>query len=242
MPILTTRCVVLKTHRYSDTSKILRLMTREKGPVSALARGALRPRSPISGLVEPFAEGEATIYMKRNRDLQTLSSFELLRERQGLGIDLERFAGASVLCELVLRFAPEQRDDRLYDGLTRGLDALLDAPVDRLASTSLATIWDLVRTLGFAPELDRCLECGRDLGAEEDTRWDPGAGGLRCGSCPGGGVALGGVEVAELRHLVGGDSGPLTTAGRQRAVLRDFIRIHPAEGLPLRSLEYLGFE
>lgn len=242
MPILTTRCVVLKTYRYGDTSKILRLMTRERGPVSALARGALRPRSPISGLVEPFAEGDATLYMKVNRDLHTLSAFDLIRERQDLGADLECFAGASVLCELVLRFAPEQRDDRLYAGLVQGLDALLEVPPTRREATALARIWDIVGILGFAPSLEHCLECGRPLATGPEVRFDLEAGGLRCASCPGAGAPLAGAELQELKTLVRGEVGILSTTHRQRALLRDFIRVHPAQGSALRSIEFLGLE
>ena len=84
MPIVTTSCLVLQTYRFGDTSKILRLLTREHGPVSALARGALRPRSRMSGVLEPFVEGVVTLYLKPNRDLHTLSGFELVRSRQAL--------------------------------------------------------------------------------------------------------------------------------------------------------------
>ena len=87
MGLSTTRAIVLQTYRYSDTSKILRLMTLEHGPCSALARGALRPKSRFGGLLEPFSEGDATLYMKEGRDLHALSGFELVRERRVLGAE-----------------------------------------------------------------------------------------------------------------------------------------------------------
>jgi len=45
--LITTPAVVLRTHRYSETSKIVRLATRELGVQSAIAKGVLRPRSPL---------------------------------------------------------------------------------------------------------------------------------------------------------------------------------------------------
>ena len=238
MPIVTTRCVVLQTHRYSETSKILRLMTEEHGPRSAIARGALRPKSRISGLTEPFAEGRATIYLKANRDLHALSDFELIRERQALGGDLRRFAGASVLCELVLRLAPEHADAHLYRVLVDGLDELIAASADSAGTAALQQIWRLVVTLGFGPALDACVSCGRIVEPDAGGRFDHAAGGVRCRECPPIGVELPAHELASLRALVIGRETPPVTR-RQVGLVADFIRYHAAEGLQLKSLDFL---
>jgi DNA repair protein RecO (recombination protein O) len=231
--------VVLQTYRYSDTSKILRLMTLEHGPRSAVARGALRPKSRFGGLLEPFCEGDATLYLREQRDLHTLSSFELVRERRALGSDMGRFSGASVMCELVMRLAPEHRDDRLYHTLTAGLDGLLDAAPEQSISVALAHVWQLVRVLGFAPDLDACLQCGRAITDGEEARFDFAAGGLRCGDCALLGRPLNANELASLRALVRGEEPVRRVEGPQSRLLAEFIRYHLAEGSRLRSLAFL---
>ena len=238
MPIVTTRCVVLQVHRYSDTSKILRLLTRTHGSLSVIARGALRPRNRLSGLLEPFVEGRATFYLKRNRDLHTLSDFELIRERQALGLDMMRFAGASVLCELILRLAPREPDEVLYDTLVAGLNELLESEPDRVEGLAAARIWHLVALLGFAPSVESCVDCGRPPGPGEQARFDVRAGGLRCSTCPSAGALLAPDEVADLRALVGGDPS-IRPSPRQLALLADFIRYHASEGYRIKSLDYL---
>ena len=45
MSLVTTPAVVLQTYRYSETSKVVRLATRELGVQSAIAKGVLRPKS-----------------------------------------------------------------------------------------------------------------------------------------------------------------------------------------------------
>lgn len=242
MPIVSTRSVILQTYRYSDTSKILRLMTREHGPRSAIAKGALRPKSKFGGVLEPFAEGEATFYLKDDRDLHTMSEFELIRDRQRLGVDLPRFAGASLACELVMRLAPAERDDRLYRALVNALDALMEASEARVEAVALSAVWGVVRLLGFTPELAACVECGRI--PEEGARFDHAAGGLVCGGCtPGDGPGrwLEPPELDTLRKLE--DGRPLATetgpGARQSALLRDFIRYQMTDGTRLRSLRFL---
>ncbi len=109
MPLVTTHATILKTYEYSETSKILRLLTRDHGLCSVIAKGARRPKSRFGGLLEPYTDGVATYYAKEGRELHTLSGFELLGERQALGNDLVRYAGAGILTEIALRFAPPLR-------------------------------------------------------------------------------------------------------------------------------------
>ncbi|MFQ5529291.1 MAG: DNA repair protein RecO [Gemmatimonadota bacterium] len=239
MPIVTTRSVVLQVHRYSDTSKILRLLTRTHGPLSVIARGALRPKSRLSGLLEPFAEGNATFYLKRNRDLHALSGFDLIRERQALGLDMVRFGGASVLCELVLRVAPRQRDETLYDTLIDGLDHLLDGSAEDAEGVAAARIWHLVSLLGFAPAVDSCVGCGRPIEPGRAARFDLQAGGLRCADCPPTGRALTPRDVDDLRALAGGTY-RVQPSPTQLALMTDFIRYHASEGYLIRSLDFLA--
>jgi DNA repair protein RecO (recombination protein O) len=238
MAIITTRGVVLQTYRYSDTSKILRLMTLEHGPCSALARGALRPKSRFGGLLEPFAEGDLTLYVKEGRDLHALSGFELVRERRALGRHLGPYTAASIMCELVMRLAPEHRDDRLYRTLTEGLDALLDVGGEVSQATGLCRIWSLVGALGFQPQLESCVECGRSIGPQR-ARFDFAAGGLRCRECPPSGPTIEPDELASLRGLLGPDPYEGPVRGPQGRWLSDFIRFHLAEGATLRSLPFL---
>ncbi len=237
MALLNTRTLILKTYRYSDTSKILRLLTLERGPCSAMARGALRPKSRFGGMLEPFIEGDATLYVREGRELHTLSAFELVRERRGLGRDLGTFTAASVMCELVMRLAPEHPDDRLFQTMRVGLDALLAANGGSYAAVGLRHVWAVVETLGFRPDLEACAACGRGIG-EEPVCFDLAAGGLRCRRCPPSGPSVTAGELASLRRLVGGhDAEP--PVGPQGRWLADFIRYHLAEGSNLRSLPFL---
>ena len=240
MGLVTTRAVVLQTYRYSETSKILRLMTWDSGPCSVLARGALRPRSRFGGLLEPFVEGEATFYSREGRDLHTLSNFELLLARRGLDRSIELFTIASVLCELVMRLAPEHGDAELYRTLTGGLDGLHGRVREGASAGGLEYVWGVVNALGFRPEIERCVGCRSPIGATR-ARFDFEAGGLRCGSCGPIGPELDPGELDTLRILVSGGAAERNRSnGRQGRWLAEFIRHHVAEGAQLKSLPFLS--
>lgn len=239
MGLVTTRAVVLQTYRYSETSKILRLMTWDLGPCSALARGALRPRSRFGGLLEPFVEGEATFYSREGRDLHTLSNFELLHDRRGLDRSIKLFTIASVLCELVMRLAPEHSDAELYRMLTEGLDGLHDRVRQGASAGGLEYVWGVVNALGFRPEMERCVGCPSPIGVT-GARFDFEAGGLRCGACGPVGPELDPGELDTLRILVSGRPAERRVNGPQGRWLAEFIRHHVAEGAQLKSLPFLS--
>ena len=57
MPLVETDAIVLHAFDYSETSRILRLATRDAGVQSVLARGARRYRSKVGTAVDLFAQG-----------------------------------------------------------------------------------------------------------------------------------------------------------------------------------------
>src|SRR5690242_7735522 len=114
MPLVSSEAIVLHVFDYSETSRILRLATRDAGIVSVLARGARRAKSRFGSALDLFAQGVAQLYLKDGRDLQTMSAFDVTRARPALGTDLGRFAGASVIAELVLRFGSGDESAELF--------------------------------------------------------------------------------------------------------------------------------
>jgi DNA repair protein RecO (recombination protein O) len=246
MPLVTTLATILKTYEYSETSKIIRLLTRDVGLCSVIAKGARRPKSRFGGLLEPFTDGVATFYAKEGRELHTLSSFELRRERQALGRELVRYAGAGLLTEMALRFAPAAADDELFAQLGSGLDRLLDE-AGNAETAILEETWKLVWQLGFAPSVERCSVCGEPAAADAPSHFDLSGGAIVCGRChpQARGRALRKLSPdagAELAILVGGGGsggGKLKTAKTQRDLLREFVAYHLADDRPLNSFRFL---
>ena len=128
MPLVETDAIVLHVFDYSETSRILRLATRDAGLQSVLARGARRSKSRFGSALDLFAEGAAQLQLKDGRDLQTLASFDVTRSRAELGEDMGRFVGASALAELVLRFSGA-------DDVSVALFEVLADALDRLAAS-----------------------------------------------------------------------------------------------------------
>jgi len=245
MPLIRVEAIILQSFPYSETSKILRLATRTHGVRSAIARGALRPRSRFGGILEPFTEGMATLYLKEGRDLHTLSSFDLTRTRQGLGADLRRFGGASLIAELVIRAGSEEADPALFEQIRGAFTRIAQAPDEQLDGVLLAETWALVGRLGFTPSIDGCAACGRVLAGDEDAFFDYDAGGVLCSQCARPGPVRGSGRVIPsaarrvLAHLTQGRAVHVERPAAHWALLQRFIARHVAEGATLRSFPFL---
>ncbi len=183
MPLVSSRALILQAFAYSDTSKILRLFTLTHGLRSVIARGAQRPKSRYGGVLEPFTEGDALLFLKEGRDLQTLSGFDLLRSRQSLGRDLTAFAGASLIAELLLRFGTEEPNVALYHTASASLDEIASAQGGEAERAIFSAAWRVVSLLGYRPEMEICVACGRTIAADETARFDPQGGGVACAGC-----------------------------------------------------------
>ena len=243
MSLLVTDAVVLHAFDYLESSRILRLATREAGVVSVLAKGARRSRRRFGSAVDLFAEGVAQLYIKAGRELHTMSTFEVTRSRAALAMDLERFAAASALAELALRFVQPEPHASLYARFTGALDAVAAAEPGAAREAALAGAWSLVAELGFAPALDQCASCHAPIAPDEPVMFSHPAGGALCMRCarqlPGSRTVPAAARDA-VRHWIAGEHSAPLGEGEGRAhqrLLREFLVEHLGDGRPLRAFD-----
>ena len=238
--MIETEAIVLHGFDYRETSRIVRLATRDLGVVSAVARGARRPRSRFGQGLDLFTSGTAHIVVHGTGDLHALTGFDASRARPALAGSLLRFGAAAALSELCLRFGTEAPPG-VYEALGEGLDLLSGATDAEVMALALATGWQIVAELGFAPSLDQCVVCHRPLGDEEETRFAHRAGGAVCTRCRAaapGARALPAAARATIRGWLAGEQTVSTdapTAKAHQRLLREFLEEHLADGRPLRA-------
>jgi recombinational DNA repair protein (RecF pathway) len=190
-----------------------------------------------------FGEVALVLYMKPGRELQTLAEVSPLRPRRGLGSHPLRLACAGVLAELVLRHHGEAPSHELFQVLGEGLDRLESVPEDEVVGTLLAQGWGLVSTLGFHPQVEACVVCGRSLSTDEVGRFDFDAGGIRCSGCAEGlaGPRIGPGARGQLRGLLRGEIPPdLMRSRAHLQLLSDFGMHHVSGSRPLEAFRIVA--
>jgi len=243
VPVVVSEAIVLHAFDYLESSRILRLLTREAGLRSALARGARRSRKRFGGGLDLFAHGTATLHGKPGRDLDTLSAFDDIRSRAPLARSLDRFTGAGAIAEIAIRFGSAGGDARLFDAVAAAFDAIIAASEPGSRVAALGGAWRIVAALGHAPALSHCADCGDALDEAATLLFAHPAGGAlcpRCSSLSPGGRRLPGAARAAIAAWLDGGEGPVATDAERRAhqrLLREFLEYHLHDGRALRAFD-----
>jgi DNA repair protein RecO (recombination protein O) len=198
MPLLASDALVLRTYTLGETSKVVVLLTRERGKLRAVAKGARGKRSRYQSALEPLSEVRVTLYGRQGTELYRLGQCELVRSAfPARSAALESALSLSYFAELIDAFCP---DGEAEDAVYRLAVAVLAATSDGRPAPLLARYIEawLLRLSGLYPPLDRCSGCGGGLPGAE-LRYHAPAHGFICGEC---GPATGPILGADVRALL----------------------------------------
>jgi DNA repair protein RecO (recombination protein O) len=244
VPQVSTPAIILATLRYGETSKIVRLATRDHGVQSAIAKGALRPKSPFGAALQVLSGGQAQLILSERRDLHLLTSFDFAAVPVTIARDVGRYATATVLAEITLHFSPAEPHPESFEVLKLALARLEQAERAILPAVSLQEVWRVVGSLGFAPGRDDCVRCGRPIPEGGPLPFSAPDGGALCGACAGGPESTLLPPDARLAlSLLLGERDELPdlderNAAAHRRLAARYIRYHMGEGAKLPALEF----
>jgi DNA repair protein RecO (recombination protein O) len=238
MSIEKIEAVVMRSFPLRETSRIVHLLSAERGRIHVVVKGARGPRNRFGAALEPFTRIGAVIYYRPERDLQFLSQAEILTRRSSLAASLHRFAYASAVIELADQaLAGEEPVKPIYSLVDDSLETLARIPEAQVRLAFMAYVARLLSALGYRPELERCVRCGRE---PEAAFFAPQSGGIACRSCAG--TEAGRIQpavLAGLRRLVqGGElaAEPRAVTDEMARALDAFLRAHLPRYRGLRSL------
>jgi DNA repair protein RecO (recombination protein O) len=182
MGLLTTEALVLRAYDLGETSKVVVFLTRERGKLRAVAKGARGARPRYRSALEPLSEVSISVYGRQGTDLFRLGDCDLLRSAFPAGArDLETSLFLSCAAELLDAFALEgEAEDKLYR-LALATVRAAETSLPREALARYLEAW-VLRLHGLYPPLDRCAACSRSL-PEGERRYDRASHGFVCDDC-----------------------------------------------------------
>jgi DNA repair protein RecO (recombination protein O) len=248
--ILTTEALVLRTMKYSESSLIATLFTRDHGKISVLAKGARRKTRPFGASIDVMNHVRAVIYNKSQRELQLLTQCDLVERYPVLVEDLFCMGLGMAAVELLhLSTEHDEPHPEVFD-LTINLFQTLQCATERHLNALYAYEVRLLGLLGFKPSLRQCVICRVDLAslgtAVPEGRLRVTGNGVMCGRCGErgeSGMAISSAACAALDNFqnVGGIEASVRVAATPEVlrnigeILRHLVHIHLTGMRPLRS-------
>ena len=193
--------------------------------------------------LQVLSEGSAQYLAKEGRELHTLTAFDVTHLRVGIAGQLDRYAAASAMSEVMLRLAPAAPHPESFDVMAHALAMLEALPTEAVESYGLRALWQLVSSLGFAPALGACARDGSALPTRDAVRFSLADGGTLCQACAQErtSVELPRQALDDLAALLSPeDDLPFLDArhlAAHRRLLARWVRTHLAEAAELPALD-----
>ena len=172
--------MVLSTAPVGEYDRRVVILTKEQGKISAFAKGARRPNSPLVGAVNPFSFGEFTMY--EGRTSYTIQSASITNYFAELREDVVGAYYGFYFLEFASYYTKEFNDEReMLKLLYQSMRALINP---HIPNRLVRRIFELkaLTVNGQAPQVFQCVICGDQ---ERPAVFSPAKGGLVCSECSG---------------------------------------------------------
>jgi len=177
MKIEKVKAIVISDTNYSESSKVLNVLTEEYGKIGIMAKGCRNIKSKLRSVTTKFTYGYFHIYYKEE-GLSNLIEVDLINEFVNIKKDLTKIGYASYLLDLTNQVLKETDNKEVF----KILESALLKINDNFDPSIITNIVELkyLKFLGVMPVVDHCSICG---GTKEIITINSDAGGYVCKDC-----------------------------------------------------------
>lgn len=177
MKIESIEGIVLSETNYSESSKILNVLTKEHGMIGILSKGCRSMKSKLRGVSRKLLHGTFHIYYKE-KGLSTLIGVDVIHSFSKIVMDLEKVSYASFLLDLTYQVLKQNDDEEIFS-LIKNTLIKMEEGLNPIALTNILEL-KLLDYLGVSPNIDACAYCGSD---KQIVTLSSDAGGYVCKNC-----------------------------------------------------------
>ena len=158
------------------------MFARERGLHRAVAKGARKPGTKLTGKSEPLNINR--MLLAKGRSLDIITQCESIETFGSLRKDLERLSYALYYAELTQVFGQGLSEEaaKYFDRLSLSIGLMAESPREP-ALLCLEFEFALLDLLGIKPELDVCVACRHPLNEQNLSSFNHELGGLLCQPC-----------------------------------------------------------
>lgn len=176
MEVVKVKGIIVSEASYSETSKLIKIITKEYGLITVMAKGAKSIKSKLRAVTTKLTYAEFQIYYKMDK-ISTLVCADEIDPFINIKSDLLKISYASFLLELSYQVIKQSSDSNIFDILVQTLTKIEEG-YDPAVMTNILELKYLCY-LGVKPELNSCSVCGNSKVITVSTN----KGGFICKNC-----------------------------------------------------------
>lgn len=161
MALRESDAIVLRTYSLREADLLVTLFTRLEGKVHGVARSAKKSRRRFGGALEPLTYVRAFYDVRERQELARLDSCDVLESPLASEVSYPRALALGHIAELLDELLPDHEANDAIFRLTLSVLHALPGPEIWMPLTYFE-LW-MTRLVGFLPELNECVVCGRNL-------------------------------------------------------------------------------
>lgn len=177
MKIEEVEGIVLSETNYSESSKILNVLTKEYKTIGIISKGCRNIKSKLRAVSRKLIYGKFHIYYKEN-GLSTLISVDVINSFSQILTNLKDISYASYIIDLVIQVSKQNEEDNLFSLLKATL-LKIEEGLNAHILMSIVEV-KLLDYLGVRPMIDGCSFCGS---SKNIITLNSTAGGYICSDC-----------------------------------------------------------
>ncbi len=177
MKIEEVEGIILSETNYSESSKILNILTKEHNIIGVISKGCRNIKSKLRAVSRKLVYGKFHIYYKEN-GLSTLISVDIINSFHHILTDLKTISYASYIIDLVLQVSKQNEEDNLFSLLKATLSKIEEGYQAHILMSIVEL--KLLDYLGVKPMIDGCSLCGSN---KNIVTISSSKGGYICANC-----------------------------------------------------------
>lgn len=149
--------IIASETNYGESSKIINVITKNKGLIGIMAKGCKNIKSPLRSVTSKLTYGKFIIYYKEGK-LSTLKEVSIINSFKNLKKNIAGISYAAYLLELSEGVLKQSKNKKIFDLLIDSLTKI-DEGYDPLVIMNILEL-KYLDFLGVMPILDECAMCG----------------------------------------------------------------------------------
>lgn len=175
--LVKTKGIVIKETPYSETSKILLILTNDYGLISVISKGCRTLKSKLRGVSQRLCYGELSINYKE-KGLSTLMEINIINSYKNIINDFNKASYAFYILDIINQVLKENNDKEIYYLLESALNKINEGLNEKLITIIIEL--QLLKYLGVIINVDKCSICDN---TKDIVTLSVNYGGFICKNC-----------------------------------------------------------